>query len=163
MPNLTLRKVADQSVTRTKLFDPVTGEAFLLEPERAEELLAELAPIFTQVVPQPRPFLGIRIEGKPPKKATLSMSLVKAGVKEGWLTLEGEERVHRSKGPTDDPWRESHTFLHCAAITIETMDGPVRYKVVEQPDKWPESKSKEDDSGHGGEVRWYYVLRLDNG
>lgn len=163
MPNLTLRKVADKSAPRTRLFDPVTGEAFLLEPEKAAALLAELAPIFEKVEPQPRPFLGMRVEGKPPKKATLSQSLVKIGVREGWLSLQAEKRVHRSAGPKHDPWKRTHTFIHCEAITIETVDGPVRYKVAQNPDKWPEEKVKADDSGHGGEVRWFFELRLDNG
>jgi hypothetical protein len=161
MPNLTLRKVADKSEPRTKLFDPVTGDAFLLKPEKAEELVKELAPIFENVQPQPRPFLGIKIEGKPPKKATLSMSLVRVGIREGWIAVQGERRVHRSGGPEHDPWQKTHTFMHCDSITIETLDGPVVYKVANQPDKWPETKNDEDDSGHGGEVKWFYELRLE--
>ena len=40
------------------------------------------------------------------------------------------------------------------------MDGDVRYRVVNQPDKYPAEKN-EFDEGFGGEVNWFFELELE--
>lgn len=160
LESLTLRKLADQTVEREKLFDPFTGRAILLEPEKATALIAELKPVMKDITPDPRPFLGLRIEGDPPKRTSVSTNLVEQGIAEGWIEGEDEDLIVRSSGPRSRPFGpRPHAFLHFSALTFKTMDGEVRYKVVDNPDKWPEEK--EGKAGFGGEVRHYYVLQLE--
>lgn len=160
MANLSIRKLADPDAERTKLFDPLTGEAILLEPADAEVLAEQLRPILESVTPSPRPFLGIKVEGEAPRRAKLPVSFVTRGVAEGWIETEGGEVVHRSSGPPEDPWGPpAHSFMHYDSITLKTVDGDVRYRVVENPDKWPEEKV--DGAGFGGEVRHFYEVALD--
>jgi len=161
MPTLSIRKLADQSAPRTKLFDPINGEAILLQPGIAVEIAKKLRPIMGGLEACPRPFLGIRVEGKPPKKTTLSTGFVAKGKHEGWIEVEGERAVHRSGGPVDNPWAAgtTHSFVHCDFIVIKTVDGDLRYRVTEQPDKWPDTKDGE--AGHGGDVKWFYTVKLE--
>ncbi len=122
---LRIRKLADTSTgTRIDRFDPVTGARKLVDPSTPGE------------DHEPWPLAGVRIEGDTPKSARLSTGLVQNGMHEGWITLEGSEPVHRPGGPPSNPWRVTHTFLHAEAIVIDTVDGPVRYRVVRQPDKY---------------------------
>jgi hypothetical protein len=107
----------------------------------------------------PWPLAGIEIVGKPPKETYVPNTWVNKAAAEGWLTLEGEQMVHRPGGPPEEPWRVTHTFRHADALVLHTADGDVRYKVVENPDKWPNTKNDKDE-GFGGEVRWVYRLKL---
>lgn len=159
--SLTLRKLADQTAERQKLFDPFTGQSILVTPENYEEVVTGLLEAMSAVVPTPRPFLGIQIEGKaPPKRTRLSTSFVANAKAEGWIEVEDEDLVVRSSGPPEDPFGpRPHAFLHYSAITIKTVDGDLRYKVVENPDKWPDEK--EGNAGFGGEVRHFYLLELE--
>lgn len=159
MPNLVIRKLADQDAEREKIFHPVTGDPILLEPEAAEQAVAALAEIMATVEPSPRPFLGIQVEGETPETTTVGERWVAAGRSEGWLEVEGEEVIYRTSGPPENPYGPPpHVFVHYTAIILKTVDGDVRYKVTENPDKWPEEK--EGEAGFGGEVRWYYTLEL---
>lgn len=162
MPNPIFRKLADQSVERIKIFDPFTGEPVLMEPVEAEELIREIRPVWLKAKSSPRPLVGMKIEGEMPDTLVLSTSFIAKGKSEGWIEVEGGTRVHRSSGPKSDPWgNPPHTFIHYDRITIKTVDGDFSFKVVEQPDKWPEEKGEDDDSGHGGEVKWFYSLELE--
>ena len=143
---LRVRKLADQSGERITRYNPETGEKYLVNPETGE--------------PENWPFLGLKIEGKPPKVTALATSFVIRGQAEGWLSLDNPRMVHRPGGPPEDPWRVTHTFTHADAVTLKTVDGDVRYRVVDNPDKWPESKNEQDE-GFGGEVRWYFRVRLE--
>jgi hypothetical protein len=153
---LTIRKLADKSAgERVARFDPETGARYLADPEtwdRHDE---------STWVETPWPLAGIQIEGKPPKEMELSSSWVSLGVAEGWIELEGAEAVHRPGGRPDNPWALTHTFLHAEAIVLKTVDGDVRYRVLDNPDKWPEEKNDRDE-GFGGEVRWFYRARLED-
>lgn len=162
MEPLVIRKLADQTVERVKVFDPLTGQTVLLDPEDAASLIEDLRPLMDRFTPLPRPFLGISLENdEPPKETQLSTRLVVRGKAEGWITVSGEDHVFRSSGPEDDPWGSPpHVFVHYDTITIQTVDGDLVYKVIEQPDKWPESEG-EDEAGFGGEVKWFYVVELE--
>ena len=161
MANLRIRKLADQDAERVKLFDPFTGESLLYEPETAAELTQRLREALAGVETSPRPLLGVAIEGDVPKTAKLSERLVAAGRAEGWIEVEGEEIVHRSSGPPENPWgTPAHTFVQLTAIIFKTVGGDVRYTVTGNPDKWPEET--EGDAGFGGEVRWYYEVKLES-
>lgn len=162
MGALVIRKLADQTAERVKMFHPVTGEALLMEPEGAEALMGDLAGLLNQFQATPRPFLGIEIEGDPPTETQFSTNFVAQGRQEGWIEVVGEERVFRSSGPPENPWgTPPHVFLHYEKIIIKTVNGDLVYKVTEQPDKWPETKSEEDEAGFGGDVKWIYTVELE--
>ncbi len=155
---LILRKLADRSSgVRETRWDPLTGEKFLYDPSTPTP------------GPDPWPLAGVRIEneGGPPKRTTISTSKVNEGRSEGWITVEGERPVMRSGGPPENPWKVDavagipHVFSHADAIVFHTVDGDVRYDVVENPDKWPAEKLDDGpETGFGGEVRWYYDLQF---
>lgn len=160
MPGLSVRKLADQTVVRAKMFDPLTGEPALMLPEDAEALKEALAEISDLFKVTPRPLIGVVIEGETPDAAKLPTGWVARGKSEGWIEVEGEEVVHRSAGPPEDPWggEPAHTFVHYDRIVLKTVDGDVVYEVVENPDKWPEEK--DGKAGFGGEVRHFYEVKL---
>ena len=167
-PGLRLRKLADRtSGERVRLtrvpagaftIDETTGDA-VFDPAAATSVLVNPAtPGFDH---EPWPFAGIRLEGgDPPKTATVSTSFVQNARAEGWMTVEGEQVVHRPGGPPEQPWRVTHTFVHADALVLHTVDGDVRYTVTQQPDKWPAEKNDRDE-GFGGDVRWFYELKLE--
>lgn len=145
---LTVRKLADYSDgERVTRWNPQTGEKYLADPSDPD-------------TPKPWPLLGIAIEGKPPTQIELTTSWVGRGAAEGWIELEGAEVVHRAGGPPENPWGVTHSFVHASAIVLKTVEGDVRYEVVDNPDKWPLRKNDRDE-GFGGEVRWFYKVRLD--
>lgn len=151
---LRIRKLADQSVPREARYNPRTGQKYLIDPATGEA--------------SPRPLLGIKFEGKPPKKTCVSQNFVRKGKKEGWIEVEGQRIVQRSSGPPEEPVSPEnppHTFIQADAIVFDTVDGPVRYKVTRNPDKWPKKKEKSElleDHGFGGEVHWTYELSLES-
>lgn len=154
---LRIRKLADTSSgERVKRYHPETGEAYLADPSswRADDPSTHVA--------SPWPFAGIRVEGDAPKASRIPTSFVDRGIAEGWLELEGSRVVHRPGGPPEQPWRVTHTFMHGDAIVLKTVDGDVRYAIVENPDKWPATKNDADE-GFGGEVRWVYDVKLEGG
>lgn len=156
--SLQVRKLADQTVERVKMFDPFTGEVILLEPDEAAALRSKLAPVMADVTPSPRPFLGLRIEGRTPKRTRVGSSFVAKGISEGWIEGEGEALVVRTAGPRENPFGpRPHAFRHFTYLTFKTVDGDVRYEVVENPDKWP--AEKDGEAGFGGEVRDVYLLQ----
>ena len=145
---ITLRKLADRSDgERVTRYDPVTGERYLADPDDPG-------------TPKPWPLAGVEFVGDPPKTAEVPTSWVARGAAEGWLELEGAEVVHRPGGPPDNPWTVTHTFVKLEAFTVKAIDGDVRYTVTQNPDKWPAEKNDRDE-GFGGEVRWFYKVRLD--
>lgn len=152
-----VRKLADKSSgERIKRFDPVTGEAYLADPEKWD-----LDDQSTHVA-TPWPSLGVVIEGDLPQRTALNTGFVSKAVSEGWAELEGRTVVHRPGGPEDDPWRVTHTFVQADAIVFHLVDGDVRYNIVENPDKFPESKN-DFDEGFGGDVKHFFVLELVEG
>ncbi len=149
-----MRKLADTSAgQRVTRYDPVTGNGYLTDPAVWDP--ADPA----TWVPVPWPLAGVELVEGPPKKHMLSMSWVGQAEQEGWVELEGRKVVHRPGGPEANPWQVTHTFLQASSITIHAVDGPVRYRVLENPDKWPDRKN-ENDEGFGGEVRWFYEVEL---
>ena len=154
MAGLRVRKLADKSEPREKMFDPATGDPILMTPEDAEKLREKLHTIRDLFVETPRPFAGLQIEGKPPRRVKMPTTWVARGISEGWLKGKGKKLVHRSAGPPGNPWASSHTFVHYETITLRTVDGDVVYKIRQNPDKWPDKK--EAEAGFGGDVRWVY-------
>lgn len=147
---LEIRKLADKSVRRDVRFDPETGERILVDPATGN--------------PSSRPFLGVAIEndGGPPKYARISQRYALNAKIEGWIEIEGEKVVTRSQGPEEQPVSPEnppHVFVQGTALIFKTVDGDVRYKITQNPDKWPEKKVGEH--GFGGEVDWTYHLRLE--
>jgi hypothetical protein len=144
---LRIRKLADRSEgERVPVYDPETGDSWLTDPATEG------------TDPEPWPLAGIELIGGAPKRVTVPTKVIWKGVSEGWIEVEEETLVHRSGGPPEDAWRLTHTFRHIDAFTIDTVDGPVRYEVTQQPDKWPDEK--DGDAGFGGDVRHVYVARL---
>jgi hypothetical protein len=133
---LTIRKVADQSEgTRVTHFDPVTGERLLINPD-------------TNAV-EPWPLAGVKIVGDTPRSTRVPTTWVAKAKAEGWLTLEGEDIVHRPGGSAENRWGTTHTFVHADAVVLHTLDGDVRYKVVHQPDKYADNSTVENDGKKG--------------
>lgn len=109
---------------------------------------------------------GVRIKGDPPPTPAPSTTVVDNGVREGWITREGERAVVRPAGPPGAPLSGTHTFVHADALVFRTLDGDVRYRVVGQPDKYgPDGEPAAsydgiDDLG-ACDVRWFYQLELE--
>lgn len=149
-----VRKLADKSSgERVKRFDPVTGEAYLADPETWD------ADDPSTHVPTPWPSLGVVVEGELPQQTALNTGFVTKAVAEGWAELENRNIVHRPGGPAEDPWRVTHTFVQADSITFHLANGDVKYRVVQNPDKFPAEKN-EFNEGFGGDVSWMYVLEL---
>lgn len=147
MEVLVVRKLADRTVPVAR-FDQATGEP-----------LAD---------PEPYTFAGLRIEnpGGAPAATSVSTAFVNRGRVEGWLSVEGEEVVHRPSGPAAAPWSTPpHTFTHHDVIVLHTIDGDVRYRVVHQPDKYAADRYElpTDAQYAAGETRvdWFYTLELE--
>ena len=109
--------------------------------------------------PEPWPFAGLVIEGKPPKECLLPTSFVLRGQAEGWLTLDNPRMIFRPGGPKEEPWRVTHTFTHADTVILHCVGGDVRYRVIDSPDKWP--AEKDGELGFGGQVAWYYRVKLE--
>lgn len=166
MSLLTFRKLADKSTgQRVKRYHPLTGEAYLVDPDdpidpAVEAAVAGLPDQLQRVVlaaaasPKPWPLAGVEIVD-PPEETTVSTTKVAEGVREGWCTLVDERLEHRPAGPESDPWRQTHTFRQAAEVVFHTVAGDIRYRVAEQPDKY----EYEDGSIS---VDWFYRLeRID--
>lgn len=140
---LVLRKFADKTGSRTATVD---GSGNVIDIE-------------------PWPLAGIRIENDPVGITALTTTVVAQGRAEGWVTVEGENVVHRPGGPVDDLWRVVHTFMHYDAIVFHTVDGDVRFRVTRQPDKYALDRDDQapvtDEAYAAGETRvdwWYGVI-----
>ena len=165
---LTIRKLADRSEgERVTVFDPLTGEKYLLEPGAVEQLYAESSDVATfsarlRALHTPWPLAGIAIVGDPPEVTTASTTFVSKGIDEGWITLEGERMAHRPGGPSQKPWAVTHSFTHAEAIVIHTVDGDVRYRVTRNPDKWHDGPDGTDAIGDPtAVVEHFYTLALE--
>lgn len=77
------------------------------------------------------PLAGVELLDAP-EHAKVPVHVVDRGRDEGWITVEGEEVVHRPGGPPSNLWRVTHTFRHYEAMTV----CGVRYVVTHQPDKY---------------------------
>lgn len=154
---LHIRKHADRSEgERVARFHPVTGERMLVKPETVASEDFD----YEKMEAEPWPLAGITLEHDEPPARTRVPTRWIMGLKSlGLVALENEEVVHRSGGPPENPWGFTHTFVHADAIIFKTLDGDIRYRVTEQPDKWPEDK--DGTAGFGGEVNYYYDLELD--
>lgn len=148
---LTIRKVADRTAgDRIRRFDPETGEPFLVNP--------------TTGAAEPWPLAGVQIEneGGAPMETTVSPQFIRRGVAEGWIEVAGDQVVFRPGGTEDDPWKTTHTFIHYDAIVLKTLEGDVRYRVTENPDKWHSGPEGTDVVGDpDAEVRHFYTLALE--
>lgn len=160
---LSIRKLADKSTgSRVPKFDPNTGERKLINPDTPGN------------EHEPWPLKGIAIEGDLPEHTAVGVAWVNKGIAEGWLRRDGEETVHhRPGGPADNPWTITHSFVHMDKLILDTVDGPVTYKVVWQPDKyvmevgddsaedWQTSPVTAEDYADGNTtVEWSYGLEL---
>lgn len=157
---LRVRKLADTTDgERVVRHHPITGEKMLVRPETVAH------PEFTYETMQadPWPLAGLAIEGDPPERCFVGNRFVDKAIAEGWATLEGARLVHRPAGPPDAPWNTTHTFRHGDTFVLHTVDGDLRYRILENPDKWPEWKHDGTDEGFGGDVRWTYELELEDG
>lgn len=77
------------------------------------------------------PLAGVELLDAP-ERTEVPVRTIDLGRAEGWITVEGEQVVHRPGGPATDPWRVTHTFRHYGAVTI----CGTRYRVTHQPDKY---------------------------
>lgn len=121
---------------------------------------------------QPWPVAGMQFGDRdnrsdPPKRALLPTTSLTEWRSRGIVSVEGSRIVVRSGGPPEDPWRVDpvrgipHMFEHLDRVIFHTTSGDVVYDVAENPDKWPAEKLEdEQETGFGGEVRWYYDIKL---
>lgn len=146
MSILTVRKHADTSTgERVKRWDPETGDSFLVNPATGQR--------------EPWPLLGVSIEGEVPEETTVGTRFVDGGRSEGWISVEGEKAVVRPAGPSERPYLKQHTFVHFDAITLHTLAGDVRYRVVRNPDKWHDGPEGTDVAGDPtARVENFYTL-----
>lgn len=142
---LTFRKLADQSKgERVKRYDPETGAAFLVNPATGEA--------------EPWPTLGWMIEGTIPQSVVLPMSTAMNMLADPSkpITLEKMRPSYKHGGPPENPLAVTHTFIHADSITFHTLEGDVKYRVLHNPDKYP------DPTEHGSHrVDWFYILELE--
>jgi hypothetical protein len=138
MPVLEVRLLADKSSgTRVTMFDPVTGEKKLVNPETPGN------------DHEAWPLAGMELK-EAVEHPVVPMSWVRRGVREGWIEVEGEVIVHAPGGPENDPWATTHTFYQADQIVLKTTTGKVLYDVLRSPGK----------DSHTGEVFWAYELEL---
>ena len=133
---LHIRKLADYSEgthTRVKKWNPDTGESFLADPSTGE--------------PKPWPLLGIVLV-EAPQSIRISTNKVNEGRLEGWITLTNQDVKHEPGGPPEDPWRVTHTFEPADELIFKTIEGPVKYKIVHNPGRYPD--------GDQMRVDWFY-------
>ena len=106
----------------------------------------------------------------PPRRAKLPTTSLTEWRTRGIVSVEGSRIVLRSGGPPENPWKIDaekgipHMFEHLDRVVFHAEGGDVVYEVVGNPDKWPDRKEPVEgdqaDAGFGGEVRWYYDLKL---
>lgn len=173
---LTVRKLADRSegeripgllVPATAVTaDPDNPNLVFVNPAGSEKILFN--PATPVVEHEPWPLAGIRVEGDPPKHLRVPLSTVQQWRRESLLTVEGARYVIRTGGPPEQPDQVLHHFLHADTLVLHTVDGNLRWRVVENPDKWPDEKTAApdpgfpaEDCGFGGEVRWYFDCELE--
>lgn len=108
------------------------------------------------------PLAGVELLDAP-EYAKVPVHVVDRGRDEGWITVEGEQVVHRPGGPPSNRWKVTHTFRHYEAVTI----CGVRYAVTHQPDKYADPGDDDtpvtDDVYGAGQTRvdHFYGLRLE--
>jgi hypothetical protein len=171
MDTLTLRKLADkESVERVARFDPMTGAKFMVDPATGE--------------PSPWPLLGLAAPDGWPRKTRVPVKTITRGIVEGWAELVNPQMVFRPGGPPEEPYRVTHAFTHADEIIFKGVNGNVRYKVTQQPDKYAARNRKVLSSRKGlslpvierdklvtpdlylagqTEVTWYYELEAVHG
>ena len=101
------------------------------------------------------PLAGVELLDAP-DCATVPVHVVDKGRDEGWITVEGEQVVHRPGGPPSNLWKVTHTFRHYDAVTISG----VRYVVTHQPDKYADPG--DDDAPVTDEVYASGSTRVDH-
>lgn len=129
---LVVRKLAvDDGLERVKRFDPLTGQPYWASPSTGE--------------PLPKACAGVVPEGDLPAALRISQKICGA---EEWIELVNPRPVHKPAGPPQDPWRSTHTFVHCDELVLHLLDGDVRYRVTRQPDKYDtETDLPSDNAG----------------
>lgn len=101
------------------------------------------------------PLAGVELLDAP-ERVEVPVAVMDRGRAEGWITVEGEQVVHRPGGPSNDLWRVTHTFRHYDAATV----CGVRYRVTHQPDKYADPG--DDDTPVTDEVYQSGSTRVDH-
>jgi hypothetical protein len=154
---LEVRKLADRSGSRVRMFDAKTGQPKLVNPATPGE------------DHEPWPLLGVTIIGDPPEYTSAGMRWVDKAVQEGWAQRVGERAVARPGGPADAPWSTVHAFVQADKLVIHDHErGHVVYAVTRNPDKYDEDGRPIEEYGYmsdddiaGTEVVWHYELELE--
>lgn len=141
-PVLKVRKLADKSEgERVKRFDPVTGEAYLMNPATEE---AEAWPL-----------AGIEFVNLP-KRCKVGTGFVDNGIAEGWIEIADEQYEYALGGPPEAPNRVVHAFRTGTSLTIHGVDGDAVYTILANPGKYDD-----DTEPSGKRVDWFYDLKLE--
>lgn len=127
---LRVRKLAvDDGLERVQRFDPLTGEKFWASPSTGE--------------PLPKQVKGVVLDTDvAPPAIRISQKFVGAA---DWIEQTHARVVHKPAGPAEDPWRATHTFVHCDELVLHLLDGDVRYRVTRQPDKYDTETDEPSD------------------
>jgi hypothetical protein len=144
---LVVRRVPDkEGSTRVVKFDEETGARKLVDPTTPG------------TSHEPWPTKGWNLENTP-EETTVSQSLMRQWIADGFVTAEGERVEHAPGGPPEDPWRVTHTFYNYDTVTFHTLDGDVSYDVTFNPGKYNDDVDA-DNPGPGKRVVWAHTLEL---
>jgi hypothetical protein len=169
--NVSLHKIADKSAGSREVMVVLPPDSYEIQDDGSVVITNVAAGEQRLVNPdtpgyehEPWPLAGVELY-EMPKRAKLPYSWVQKGVGEGWLEMEGVNVVHRPGGPSNDPWRVTHTFVQAEAIVFKCVDGVYRYRVVENPDKYASASSDKPGAEAGdpdAAVFWSYHVVLED-
>lgn len=150
---LTVRKLAGaDDLAREVRFHPQTGEKYFANPITGEA--------------RPLPLAGVTFAdpstGEPIDAPALIVVPHHYADREDWIELVNPQPIHKPGGPADNPWRQSHTFLHVDELVFHMVDGDYRYRVVHQPDKYDDETGEPTDNAGDPttHVDWFYLAKL---
>lgn len=141
------RKLAvDDGLERVRRYDPITGEPFWAAPSTGEPLPKEVAGVVFDMDAEP---------------TVIALSTKYVGA-EPWIELVNARPVFKPAGPPEDPWRGTHTFVHCDELVLHLADGDRRYAVTHQPDKYDDETGMPSDNAGDPttHVDHFYVAEL---
>lgn len=145
--SLRFRKLArEDGLERVRRYDLISGEPYWASPSTGQ--------------PLPKEVDGVALDmDEAPQLCRITSKYV--GQAE-FLELVNPRPVHKPAGPTEDPWRSTHTFVHADSVIFHLVDGDLEYRVVHQPDKYDdETGEPTDDAGDPTtHVDWFYDLEL---
>lgn len=123
---LVVRKVAgEDGLAREYRYDVNTGERYLASPVDGR--------------PLPRPLVGVEWSfqhapyDEPPKRIQVPYRYASS---EPWIERTGQEVVHQAGGNAEDPWKVTHTFVHCDELVLHLLSGDYVYRVTHNPGKY---------------------------